>query len=119
VLLEVQGQAFLGTVGPHEVGSQAVHALVIASGEIPGAGALHLDDPGAQVRQLAGAERRRDGMFEADHGNAVQRTNLVVLLSHVPVPLLASLALVVSARQGWPVCTQSRDRSTTPPGARS
>ncbi|MNE45613.1 hypothetical protein D3C80_1399030 [compost metagenome] len=49
LLLEVQGQAFFGTVGPHEMRGQAVDTLIVAPGEIATARALHLDDPGAQV----------------------------------------------------------------------
>jgi len=73
LLLEVEGQAFLGAVGPHEVRGQAVDALVVATGKVAAARAFDLDHAGAQVGQLAGAERRGDGMFQADDGDAVQR----------------------------------------------
>ncbi|MNN15190.1 hypothetical protein D3C81_1282900 [compost metagenome] len=77
VLLEVQAQAFLGTVGPDEMRGHATHALVIATGEVADAGALDLDHPRAEVGELAGAERRGDGVFEADHGDAVEGTGIV------------------------------------------
>ncbi|MNY51822.1 hypothetical protein D3C86_1874440 [compost metagenome] len=73
-VLEVQGQALLGAVGPDEMRGHAAHALVVATGEIAGAWALDLDHAGAQVGQLAGAERRGNGVFQADHGNAIEGT---------------------------------------------
>src|SRR5690606_29108214 len=72
LLLDVQGQAFLGTVGPDEMRGQAIDTLVVAPGEVTGTGPLHLDHPGAEVGQLARAERRGDGVLEADHGDAVE-----------------------------------------------
>src|SRR5690606_8961536 len=76
LLLDVQGQAFLGTVGPDEMRGQAIDTLVVAPGEVTGTGPLHLDHPGAEVGQLARAERRGDGVLEADHGDAVEGTRL-------------------------------------------
>ena len=80
VLLEVEGQAFLGTIGPDEMRGHATHALVIAAGEIAAARALDLDHPRAQISQLPRAERCGNGVLETDHGNAVERTRVGVLL---------------------------------------
>ncbi|MNL15081.1 hypothetical protein D3C87_1360520 [compost metagenome] len=68
--LHVQRQAFLRTVGPDEMRRQAAHARVVGAGEIPRAGPLDLDHARAKVRQLAGAERRGNRLFEGDDGNA-------------------------------------------------
>ncbi len=73
VALQVQRQALLGAVGPDEVRGQPAHALVVAAGEVARARTFDLDDARAHVRQLAGAERRGDGVFQADDGDAVQR----------------------------------------------
>ena len=70
--LEVEGQAFLGAVGPHEVRSLAFDARVVGAGEVTRAGALDLDHAGTEVGELARAERRGDGMFEGDDGDAVE-----------------------------------------------
>ena len=64
-------------------------ALVVAAGEVAGTGALDLDHPRAEVGQLPGAERRGDGVLEADHGDAVERTDVVVLFVHVRFLLIA------------------------------
>ena len=83
-LLQVQRQAFLGAVGPDEVRGQAAHALVVAAREVAAARALDLDHARAQVGQLARGERRGDGVFERDDGDA-----------------LAAAACVVSAASRW------------------
>src|SRR5690606_35158826 len=80
----------------------AVDALVVASGEVTGTGALHLDDPGAQVRELAGAERRRDGVFQADYGDAVQGTDVVRLHVHFRFLLLPAEKLPVGPGSSRP-----------------
>ena len=63
-MLDVQRQAFLGTVGPHEMRGQALDPFVIAAGEIAGPGTLDLDHAGAEIGQLARAEGRGDGVFQ-------------------------------------------------------
>ena len=49
-----------------------MHAGVVGACEVTDAGAFDLDDTRAEVGQLAGAERRRDRVFERDDGDAVQ-----------------------------------------------
>ncbi len=71
--LDVQGQGLLGAVEPDEIAGLTVHGRVVAAGEVPTAGALDLDDPGAEVGQLTGGEGRRDGLFQADDGDARER----------------------------------------------
>ncbi|MDT4846926.1 hypothetical protein FQZ97_809700 [compost metagenome] len=75
VLLEVESQALLGAVGPDEMGGDAGDALVVAAGEVSHARALHLDHPGAEIGQLAGAERCCDGVLQTDHRDAVKGTD--------------------------------------------
>ena len=71
-VLQIEREAFLGAVGPHEVRSQAAHALVVAAREVAHAGTLDLDDARAEVGELARAERRRDGVLERDDCDAFQ-----------------------------------------------
>jgi len=47
--LQVEGDRLLGPVEPDEVRGHPLDRLVIVAGEVARAGALHLDDPGAQV----------------------------------------------------------------------
>jgi hypothetical protein len=65
-VLQVQRQAFLAAVGPHEVRAQAVDAAVVGAREVAHARAFDLDHPCALVGQLAGAERRGDGVLERE-----------------------------------------------------
>ena len=85
VLLEVEGQAFLGAVGPDEMRGQAADPLVVATGKVTAAGAFDLDHPCAEVGELAGAERRGDGVLQADHGDAIQWSGLLCVV-HVQIP---------------------------------
>jgi hypothetical protein len=54
------------------VRGQAAHPLVIGAREVAHAGALDLDHAGAQVGQLARAERRGDRVFQGNDGDAIQ-----------------------------------------------
>jgi hypothetical protein len=72
-LLDIQRQAFLGTIGPDEVRRQSLYAAVIGAGEIAGAGPLDLDHAGAEIGELARAERRGNGLFEGNDGDAFKR----------------------------------------------
>ena len=76
-MLDVQRLAFLAAVGPHEVRSQAAHTLVVAACKVTRAGAFDLDHARTQVGQLAGGERRRDGVFERDDSQALERLHRV------------------------------------------
>ena len=71
-LLEIERQALLGPVGPDEMRGLALDAGVVGAGKVAGAGALHLDHARAEVSELARAERRGDGMFKGDDGDAVE-----------------------------------------------
>ena len=71
-VLEVERQAFLAAVGPHEVRGLAPDARVVGAREVARAGALDLDHARPQVGQLAAGERRGDGVFERDDGDAVE-----------------------------------------------
>src|SRR5690606_27152190 len=68
-------------------------ALVIAPGEITGAGPLDLDHAGAEISQLARAERRRNGMFEAHHGDTVERAGFGGCVVHVRFLLFRSASV--------------------------
>ena len=74
-VLDVERQAFLRPVRPHEVRREAAHALVVAAREVAGAGPLDLDHARAHVGQLPRGERRGDRVFERDDGDAFQRAH--------------------------------------------
>jgi hypothetical protein len=48
------------------MGSQPLHALVIATGEVSHAGPFHLDHAGTQIGKLTRRKRGGDGVFERD-----------------------------------------------------
>ena len=70
-VLDVERQALLRAVGPDEVRGQAAHARVVAAREVADAGALDLDDAGAEVGELARRERRGDRVLERDDGECL------------------------------------------------
>ena len=69
-VLEVEGHALLRPVAPEEVRRLPVDALVVGAREVAAARALDLDHPGAEVGELAGAERGGDRVLERDDGEA-------------------------------------------------
>src|SRR3569832_1367840 len=71
-MLQVERQAFLRAIGPHEMRGLAAHAIVVGAREVAHAGALDLDHARAEIGQLPRAERRGDRMLQRDDGNAVQ-----------------------------------------------
>ena len=70
--LEVEGDALLGPVEPHEVARHPVHGLVVAAREVPGAGPLDLDHPRAEVGEVPGGQRGGHRLLASDDGDAVQ-----------------------------------------------
>jgi hypothetical protein len=73
VVLDVEREALLRAVGPHEVRGQALDGLVVAARRIAAARALDLDHARPHFRQLAGRERPGDHLLERDHGDALER----------------------------------------------
>ncbi len=71
-VLDVQREALLRAVGPHEMRRQAAHALVVAAREVADAGPLDLDHARAEIGQLSRRERRRDRVLERDDGDAFE-----------------------------------------------
>lgn len=51
----------------------AVDHVVVAAREIAPVDPLHLDHPGAEVRQVPGRQRGGHGLFDRHDGDAVQR----------------------------------------------
>ena len=76
-VLQVEAEAFLAAVGPDEVRGQAFDARVVGAREGTDAVPLDLEHARAEVGQLAGAERRRDGVLEGDGGDACERLHRV------------------------------------------
>jgi hypothetical protein len=72
-VLHIERQAFLRAVEPHEISRLSFDGLVVIAREIADCRALDLDHSSAQVRELAGGERRGDGLLEGDDGDAIQR----------------------------------------------
>ena len=70
--LHVAGDGLLRAVEPHEVTGLAADRLVVGTGEVTHPGSLHLDDPGAQVGQLARGKGSGDRLLQADDGDARQ-----------------------------------------------
>ena len=91
-MLDVERQALLRAVGPDEVRGQAAHALVVAAREVADAGTLDLDDAGAEVGELAGGERRGDGVLAGDDGDSVQGLHNRIIPRHPSGGLLPGRA---------------------------
>ena len=71
-MLHVERDAALAAVQPDEEAGLAVHEAVVGAGEVALARALDLDDIGAEVGQVAGADRRRHRVFERDDADAFE-----------------------------------------------
>jgi len=72
-MFDIQRQAVLGAVQPDEIGRLTFDGLVIVARKIADLGPFDLDHPRTEVSELAGAERRGNGLFEGDDGDALQR----------------------------------------------
>ena len=70
--LEVKRDRLLAPVEPDEVAGQALDGAVVGAGEVAAARALDLDDPRAEVGQLAGGVRGRDRLLERHDRDAVE-----------------------------------------------
>src|SRR3970282_2021776 len=75
----VQGEAFLGAVGPDEMRGQALHRAVHRARLIAHAGALDLDDARAELGELARADRAGNPLPQRHYRDAVQRPSHVNL----------------------------------------
>ena len=71
-MLDVQGQALLGTVGPDKVRGQALDARVIAAREVAHARALYFDHARAHIGELARGKGRGNRVLQADNGDALE-----------------------------------------------
>src|SRR6516162_3047355 len=76
-MLDVDGQALLRAIRPHEVRRHAAHALVVAARDVAAARALDLDHARAEVGELARAEGRRDDVLEREDEDAVERAHRI------------------------------------------
>jgi hypothetical protein len=70
LVLEVEGEAALAAVEPGEPGRAAVDDAVVIAGKVAFAAPFDLDNIGAEVGEVASAERRRDGLLKADDPQA-------------------------------------------------
>jgi hypothetical protein len=80
--LEVERKALLRPVEPHEVAGLAADGGVVGAGEVPVARPLDLDHAGAELGELAGGERRGNGLLAGDDDYPVQRQHSRI----IPVP---------------------------------
>ena len=71
-VFQIKRDAALTAVQPNEEAGLTMHETVVSAGEVTLAGALDLDDIGAQVGEMAGAYRRRHSMFERDDADAFE-----------------------------------------------
>src|SRR5439155_12987930 len=71
--LDVELDRLLAPVEPDEHARQAGHLRVVVAGEVAGGGPLDLDDPGAEVGQLPGGERRRHRLLDRHDHHPVER----------------------------------------------
>jgi hypothetical protein len=69
--LQVDGDRFLAPVEPDEMRARAVDHVVVATREIAPVDPLHLDHPGAEVRQVPGRQRSGHRLFDRHDGNAI------------------------------------------------
>jgi hypothetical protein len=69
-VLDVELDAFLAAIEPHQVAGLAVHRAVVLAGEVTDGRTLDLDDTGAEIGELAGGEGCRDRLLEGDDGDA-------------------------------------------------
>ena len=67
--LEVDGERLLAAVEPDEVRSGAVDDVVVAAGEVAAVDAFDLDHARAEVGEVAGGQRRGDGLLDGDDGD--------------------------------------------------
>ena len=75
-MFDVESEAFLRAVAPDEIGGQPAHAFIITAGEIAGPGPFDFDHARAQIGQLAGRERRGDGVLQGDDSDSIERTRV-------------------------------------------
>jgi len=62
-VLQIECQAFFGAVEPDMMGRYSTHSFFLATREVAHAGPLNLDDPRAEIGELARRKRRRDGLL--------------------------------------------------------
>lgn len=94
-VLQVEGDRLLAAVAPHEVRGEALRGGVVGAGEVAAVGALDLDDPGAEVGELAGGEGGGYGLFDGDDGDSVEGQRLcgVRVRDHDSLPTCSDPAL--------------------------
>ena len=69
---KVQRHGLLSAIEPDEIAAQPLSRVVLAAREIA-FGALDLDDGRARIRESRCAERSRDGLFDRNDEDALQR----------------------------------------------
>src|SRR5688500_13015885 len=74
-MLDVQGEAFLGAVHPHEMRGKAVDGAVVGARRVAAVRALDLDHTRAELGELARRERPGDDLLERHDGDAVKRSH--------------------------------------------
>src|SRR6185437_9113129 len=72
-VLDVELDALLAPVEPHEVARVAVHGAVVLAREVTDPGTLHLDDTRTQIREMPGRQRSGDRLLQRDDGDVLQR----------------------------------------------
>ena len=70
--LEIERDALLASIRPHEMRRQPIDSGIVATREIACTRPLDLDDARPEVGELARAERCRDRMLERDDCDAIE-----------------------------------------------
>ena len=71
---QIELEALLAAVGPHEIRRLTVHGRVVAPGEVTDAGSLDLEHGRTQVGEVTRCQRRSDGVFERDDDDTGERS---------------------------------------------
>ena len=72
-VFDVEREAFLRAIEPDKPTGVTAHRLVVIAREVARSGAFDLDDPRAEVGQMARSKGRRDGLFDRDDLYVFQR----------------------------------------------
>ena len=69
-ILQVEANAFFGSIHPYEVGRQPSGSTVVTARKVPAVGTLHLDHAGPLVSEVPAGEWCGDRVFERYDGDA-------------------------------------------------
>ena len=71
-MFDVESEAFLRSVAPHEVRRQPTDSFVIGAREITYAGSFDLDDARAEISQLTGSKWSGNSVLQGNDCKSIQ-----------------------------------------------